>query len=89
MGEIFRKLISYTGQAGPSSTKFVWLHAGIGSMICSCLMVAGGVGMYIGFKAADPTYWAAVVALWTATLGFAGSVKKNQDNQDRNPPDEK
>ncbi len=81
MRELYLKLISYTNRMGPSSTKFVWLHTGVASVYCSVLMVIGGVSMYVACRVADPTYWTATVGMWTATLGFAGSVKKNQDKQ--------
>ena len=80
LSELYLKLISYSGKTGPSSVKFVWLHAGIAAVYSSVLVTIGGVSVYVFQHVADPIYWAGCASMWTVTIGFAQSVKKNQDN---------
>jgi hypothetical protein len=81
MFELYTKLISYTNKTGPSSVKAVWLHAGFASVYAALLVTVGGVAVYCFANHADATYWASCVGLWTSVLGFASSVKRNQDRQ--------
>lgn len=76
--DLYLKLISPQAGDGPSSTKWVFLHAGALSIYCATLASVGGVMVYLCFRIADAVYWAAVGGLWTAALGFATSAKKHQ-----------
>lgn len=57
----------------------MWLSNGMLACYCATLTTIGGVAVYVFLQIADPIYWGAVTALWTVSLGFAGSVKKNQN----------
>ena len=70
--------LSSTAGKGISSTKVVWFTNGILACYCSVLATLAGVSVYIFQQKADGIYWTAVGALWTASLGFAQSVKKAQ-----------
>lgn len=73
-----REAQSKTAGAGVSSTKTVWLWAGLASIYSATLATLGGVSAYIWQSKADPVYWTAVGALWVNALGFAASVQKGQ-----------
>lgn len=67
--------------SGPSSTKLVYLTNGLASCYCAILGTVAGVAVYVFNGKADPVYWTWVGAMWTASLGFAGSALKNQHRQ--------
>lgn len=74
-------LKSYTipsGGQGPSTTKLVWLTAGLASVYCAVLGTVAGISVYVFLRVANSTYWLAIGGLWTAALGFAQSVQKSQ-----------
>lgn len=68
------------GQADSvSGTKIVWLSNGMLSCYCATLATVGGVAVYVFMQKVDAVYYGFCTALWTISLGFAGSVKKNQN----------
>ncbi len=73
-----REAQSKTAGSGVSSTKVVWLWAGMASIYSATLATLGGVSVYIFLGRADPVFWAATGALWVNSLGFAASVQKGQ-----------
>ena len=72
-------LISSTQGKGPSSTRLVYLANGLGCLFCALVMTIGGIEVYCAKFKADPVYWTAVAALWTATLGFSTKAKSEQN----------
>lgn len=72
-------LISSTQGKGPSSTRLVYLANGLGALFCALVMTIGGIEVYCAKFKADPVYWTAVAALWTATLGFGAKAKGEQN----------
>jgi uncharacterized membrane protein YuzA (DUF378 family) len=77
--ELFLNLISATQGKGPSSTRLVYLMNGMVAVFCSLVMTIGGIEVYCAKTKADPVYWTAVGALWTATLGFGAKTKREQN----------
>lgn len=75
--ELYLKLISPQEGGGPSTTKWVYLHAGALSIYSAALATVGGVMVYLVFQKADGVYWAATGGLWINCLGFASTVKKH------------
>ncbi len=73
-----REAQSATAGQGVSSTKVVWLWAGLASVYCAVLATVGGVTVYVFLQKADAIYWTAVGALWVNALGFAAGVQKAQ-----------
>lgn len=78
LAAFLREAQSHTAGQGVSSTKVVWFWAGLASVYCAVLATVGGVAVYVFLQKADAVYWTGVGALWTAALGFAGSVQKSQ-----------
>lgn len=78
IADLYLKLISPQQGDGPSSTKWVYLHAGALSIYCATLATVGGVAVYVFLQKADGIYWAAVGGMWINALGFATSAKKHQ-----------
>lgn len=81
LDRILAFLKEYTARTagdGPSTTKLVWLHAGLVSVYCAALATVGGVSVYLFQGKADSTYWLGVGALWVNSLGFASSVQRGQ-----------
>lgn len=81
MKTFFRELISATQGEGPSSTRFVYLVSSLVAALCGLLMTVGGVVAYCRDGTAESSYWAAVVALWTAKLGICGWAKTEQQKK--------
>lgn len=75
---MLREACSFTSGSGISSTKLVWLSNGMSACYCATLATLGGVSAYLFQGHADAIYWSAVTALWTISVGFATSAKKNQ-----------
>lgn len=78
---LLRFLQAYTipsGGQGPSTTKLVWLTAGLASVYSATVGTLAGVSVYIFLGRSDATYWVFIGSLWTAALGFAQSVQKSQ-----------
>jgi hypothetical protein len=73
-----REAQSKTAGDGVSSTKVVWLWAGLASVYCAALTTVGGVAVYVWLQKADAIYWTGAGALWVNALGFASSVQKGQ-----------
>ena len=71
--------VSTTAGSGISSTKVVWFSNGMLACYCATLASIGGVSKYLFQDKADPVYWTAVSALWIASMGFATSAKKSQN----------
>jgi hypothetical protein len=78
LAAFLREAQSATAGQGVSSTKVVWLWAGLASVFSAVLATVGGVSVYVFLQRADGIYWAGVGALWVNALGFAGSVQKAQ-----------
>lgn len=78
LAAFLREAQSHTAGQGVSSTKVVWLWAGLASVCCAVLATVGGVLVYVFLQIADAVYWAGVGGLWTAALGFASSVQRSQ-----------
>jgi uncharacterized membrane protein len=78
MRDLLLQLISGTQGKGPSSTRLVYLMNGMAAVCCASVMTVGGIVVYCAVRKADPVYWSAVAALWTATLGFGAKTKKEQ-----------
>lgn len=78
LAAFLREAQSHTVGQGVSSTKVVWLWAGLASVYCAALATVGGVSVYVFLQIADGIYWTGVGALWVNALGFAGSVQKAQ-----------
>jgi uncharacterized membrane protein len=78
LSDFLREAQSKTAGSGVSSTKVVWLWAGLASVYSAVLTTVGGVSVYVWQGKADPVYWTAVGALWVNALGFASSVQKGQ-----------
>jgi hypothetical protein len=76
LAAFLREAQTATSGDGVSSTKVVWLWAGLASVYSATLATTGGVVVYVFLGKADSIYWAGVGALWTCALGFAGSVQK-------------
>lgn len=76
--DFLREYTTASAGQGPSSTKLVWLTAGLASAYCATLMTVGGVSVYVFLGKADGVYWTAVGALWVNTLGFAAQVLRGQ-----------
>lgn len=76
LAAFLREAQSHTAGLGVSSTKVVWLWAGLASVYGATLATVGGVSVYVFLQKADPIYWGSVSALWGLALGFAGSVQK-------------
>lgn len=62
-----------------SGTKIVWLSNGMLACYCATLATVGGVAVFVFMQKVDTIYCGFCTALWTISLGFAGSVKKNQN----------
>jgi hypothetical protein len=62
-----------------SGTKIVWLSNGMLSCYCATLATVGAVSVWVFNHKADTAYLAFCTGLWTISLGFAGSVKKSQN----------
>jgi hypothetical protein len=77
LAAFLREAQSATAGDGVSSTKVVWLWAGLASVYCATLATVGGVGVYVFLGAADGIYWTGVGALWVNALGFAAGVQKS------------
>ena len=78
MNRLFLNLLSATHGNGPSCTRLVYLINGVASCFCSLFATIGGTIFYCATGKADEIYWAAVAAMWTATLGFGAMAKSNQ-----------
>jgi uncharacterized membrane protein len=78
MKDLLTQLISATRGNGPSSTRLVYLVNGLAAVFCALVMTIGGILVYCNAGKADAVYWAAVAALWTATLGFGARTKNQQ-----------
>jgi uncharacterized membrane protein len=78
MKDLVIQLISATRGNGPSSTRLVYLVNGVAAVFCAFVMTIGGILVYCSAGKADAIYWAAVAALWTATLGFGARTKSQQ-----------
>lgn len=76
--DLYLQLISPQQGTGPSSTKWVYLHAGALSIYCATLATIGGIAVYVCLQQADGIYWTAVGALWVNALGFATNAKNHQ-----------
>jgi len=76
LAAFLREAQSATAGSGVSSTKVVWLWAGLASVYCAVLTTVGGVSVYVFLQKADPIYWTAVGALWLNALGFASGVQR-------------
>jgi hypothetical protein len=76
LAAFLREAQSATAGDGVSSTKVVWLWAGLGSIYCAVLTTVGGVSVYVFLRVADGIYWTAVGALWVNVLAFASNVQK-------------
>jgi len=77
--DLLMDLITSTQGKGPSSSRLVYLTNGLGALFCSLVMTIGGIEVYCAKLKADPVYWTAVAALWTATLGFGAKTKVEQN----------
>lgn len=78
LGSFLREAQSKTAGSGVSSTKVVWLWAGMASVYSATLATLGGVSVYVCLGKADPVFWTAAGALWVNSLGFASSVQRGQ-----------
>lgn len=78
MKDFFRQLLSSTEGQGPSSTRLIYLLNGLAASFCATVATVAGLIVYCYCRKAEPTYWAAVAALWTTTLGFGTSAKNAQ-----------
>ena len=76
--EFLKRYTIPSGGQGPSTTKLVWMTAGLASVYCAVVGTLAGVSVYVFLGRADSTYWLAIGGLWTAALGFAQSVAKAQ-----------
>lgn len=76
--EFLRSYTTANAGQGPSSTKLIWLTAGLASVYCATLATLGGVSVYVFQERADNTYWLGVGALWVNALGFAAQVMRGQ-----------
>src|SRR5262245_22264676 len=83
MKELLTQLISSTRGTGPSTTRLVYLMNGTAAVFCATVMTLGGIIVYCAADKADSTYWLAVGALWTATLGFGAKTKTDQQKHTR------
>src|SRR5690242_9563184 len=84
MKELFLQLISATRGNGPSSTRLIYVVNGLAASFCAVLATLSGIIVYCAANhAANPVYWGGVAALWTATLGFGSSAKKEQQKATR------
>jgi len=78
MKSLFYKLIS-ASEGRASSTRLIYLVSGLAAVFCAMVMTIGGILEYCGANGkADPVYWTAVAALWTAKLGFGAQEKNHQ-----------
>ncbi len=77
LAAFLREAQSSTAGEGVSSTKVVWLWAGLASIYCAVLTTLGGVSVYVFLHIADGIYWTAVGALWVNVLAFASNVQKS------------
>jgi hypothetical protein len=78
---ILMQLISSTQGKGPSSTRLVYLVGGLTAVFSALVMTIGGTLVYCAHGKAEPAFWAAVVALWTAKLGIGGWLKTEQQKR--------
>ncbi len=78
MNLLFLNLLSATHGNGPSCTRLVYLINGVASCFCSLFGTIGGTIYYCATGKADPIYWTAIAAMWTATLGFGAKAKSDQ-----------
>ena len=76
LAAFLREAQSSTAGDGVSSTKIVWLWAGLASIYCAVITTVGGVSVYVFLRVADGVYWTAVGALWVNVLAFASNVQK-------------
>ena len=77
--DLFISLITPTQGKGPSCTKLVYLMNGALAVFCAMVMTIGGIEVYCVKAQANPVYWVAVGAMWTATLGFGTLAKRDQN----------
>ena len=78
MKGLLLQLITATHGQGPSSTRLVYLVNGLAAVFCAIVMTMGGIIVYCALHIANSTYWLAVGALWTGTLGFGAKTKSDQ-----------
>lgn len=78
LADLLREYTTANAGQGPSSTKLVYVHAGLASVYCATVATLGGVSAYLFQGHADGVFWAAVGALWVNALAFASSVQKGQ-----------
>jgi len=78
MKELLFGLVSATRGQGPSCTRLVYLINGVAAAFCALVVTMGGTIVYCANGKADGVYWAGVIAMWTATLGFGAKAKGEQ-----------
>ena len=71
----------YPGK-GASTTKIVYLSAGLWGVYSALLMTLGMVFVYIFQGRVDATYAAACGGLWVTVFGFASSAQKHKAKTD-------
>ena len=74
----------YPGQ-GASTTKIVYLTAGLWGVYSALLMTLGMVAVYIFNGRVDATYAATCGGLWVTVFGFASSAQKHKAKTDAGP----
>lgn len=81
----FRRLASYLreatlpGTGNPSSTKLVYLTAGLGGVAASLALTTTLCVVYWRHHVVDASFAAAMSASWVTTFGFS-SVSQNKKN---------
>lgn len=76
LAAFLREAQSHMAGSGVSSTKVVWLWAGLASIYCATLATVADVACYVFLNRSDNAFHLFVGALWVNALGFAGSVQK-------------
>ena len=71
----------YPGQ-GASTTKIVYVTAGLWGVYSALLMTLGMVFVYIFQGRVDATYAATCGGLWVTVFGFASSAQKHKAKTD-------
>ena len=81
--DLFNQLIRPNQNGGPSSTKLVYLQAGVLSAYSAFLGTMAAIGRFMAYGTADPTWCGFLVGLWGIVIGFASGAKKHAAEQTR------
>lgn len=73
----------YTGKGTPSTTKIVYITAGLWGTYAALLMTFALAGVYVFTGHCDTAFATAMGSLWIGVWGFATSAQKHKAEQDK------